>query len=123
MIYAIFGANFFLFAWVDEVLVYWILSRFVPNMTFWLLVIDFAIFLVMTKVEGRWIAKFNAFHLCLLIFQMSFDSYFWHRTMKLGRDSIRFVDPSWNEIEEGALLWPSFFYTLGFVEKKRGGSG
>ena len=122
MIYAIFGANFFLFAWVDEVLVYWILSRFVPNMTFLLLVLDFAIFWLVSLSSTR-IAKFNSFQVCLLFFQMSFDSYFWHRTMKLGRDSIRFVDPSWNEIEEGALLWPTFFYTLGFVEKKRGGSG
>ena len=37
--------------------------------------------------------------------------------MKKGRDSVRFVDPSWNEISPGDRLWPTFFYTLGLTEK------
>ena len=121
-IYGIPGSNFFLSFWVDEVLAYWILPRFIPNMTFWLLIVDLAIFAFLNRLDGGTdrdlIAEFNTFHRWVFICQISQDLYLWNSTMKKGRDSVRFVDPTWNEIGPGELLWPSFFYTLGLTEKR-----
>ena len=108
--YGIFGSDFFLFSWVDEVLANWIMPRFIPNMTFWLVVLDLYLF-------SRFTSESFMFHLWMFIFQIAQDLYWWDATMKSGRDSIRFLDPSWNEIASGDRLWPTFFYTLGLVEK------
>ena len=37
--------------------------------------------------------------------------------MEMGRDSVRFVNPGWNEIGPDQLLWPTFFYGLGLTER------
>ena len=45
--------------------------------------------------------------------------YYWNRTMLMTREAIRYIDPSWNEIEEGERWWPSIFYALGVNNNKK----
>ena len=64
----------FLFAWVDEVLGYWILPRFIPNMTFWLFVADLLVFWLVVRVgdesssSSGFVADISSFHLTYLAF-------------------------------------------------------
>ena len=41
--------------------------------------------------------------------------------MKLSVDAIKYLDPSWNKVASGNLLWPSLFYTFGLVDRNAQG--
>ena len=53
--------------------------------------------------------------------ELFITAMYWDRTMKLSIDAIKYLDPEWNKVPSGNLLWPSLFYAFGLVDRNAQG--
>ena len=120
VIYLIFGAQFFLFRWVDNALIFMI-KHYISNMS--LIMVIYQPILLFWSLNGLAGRYFSEFHVSAFVFSLLSTSYFWNRTMKVSPGAIRYLDPSWDEVAEGDRLWPSIAYALGLVSKGSSASG
>ena len=117
VIYMLFGAEFFLFRWVDDMLIF-LIKHFVSNLNFFFVIWQpILLFWSWHSLAGSY---FSEFHISAFVFSLLSTGYFWNRTMRVSPGAIRYVDPSWDEIAEGERLWPSILYFLGVVDKNGG---
>ena len=119
VLYLIFGADFFLLAWLDEAVV-WGIERLVSNGMLLTEAFNFLIsatlFLAVLFYEPLGIG----FYLVTgLLMNYSFV-YIWQMIMFTSVSAIRYVDPSWNKVSEGNQLYPGIAYRIGRKEYDNG---
>ena len=116
VVYLVFGSNFFLFSWVDNVLIF-LIKHFVSNTVFLMFLMQFFNFYVSYDSRDQFLMGFSEFHVMALVLGLLTTGFFWNRTMYDSVGAIRYMDPSWNEVPDGERLWPSLFYLFGLVDK------
>ena len=121
VIYLLFGANFFLLSWVDNVLIF-LIKHWASNLAALIFFWQPVVFLLAWRDDGVSEQAFSEFHLLMMIFSLAFTGLAWNKTMYESVGAIRYLDPSWNEVADGERLWPSIAYGLGLVEKDSHGS-
>ena len=111
LIYLLFGDSFFLFAWVDSALVSLIqfpVSAVVP-------VFNQVTILLGLLAYGSMDPTDNVFLLQIAL--LALQGYLWTWfDMSVSVDAIRYLDPEWDLVEPGGLLWPFILYDLGLVD-------
>ena len=105
VLYMIFGANFFLFSWLDNALVF-LIEHYISNVQLVLLgSVLFSIWAIRAYV--------GLYHLTTMLLQSLITLYYWDRIMYKSVNAIRYLDPTWNKVSAGNRLWPSLAYILG----------
>ena len=122
MIYGLFGADFILVAWVDELLA-WLIEHYVSNFTFLAFVFGGLIWLFLIWAWLSPSLSGGADIVVLFTITQALLGLLWWLTMQVSVNAIRRVDPAWNKLDEGDLLWPTLFYVFGFVEWREQGEG
>ena len=86
------------------------MERWVLNVTFLILVLE-AIF------ELRNILAYGKTHQIVnYLLYMGLGGIMTYYQMLWTPDAIRYVDPSWNKVPSGQLLWPRMLYNLGIKD-------
>ena len=116
LLYFIFGDNFFLFNWVDTVLVF-LIEYAISNLTPLIFLLGAIVPVLVFLSTPEWRGLTTTY---LLLYTC--HAYFLQvQTMKLSVGAIRHLDPAWErEPLGGYLLWPSVFYWLGIKEHSEG---
>ena len=102
----VFGENFFLFSWTDSLSIYFITDA----TSRWSFIVHaFVSFYslysgILGTIEARYI----------FVGYTPLAAWLEYLAWKVGVDAVRRVDPSWNE--HHGLLYPTFFYSFGWVE-------
>ena len=128
VLYMIFGDNVFLFSWVDSVLVV-LIEHWVSNTQPCLVLLILYIYYLTrsSNLADHKLASEDAGSLYSLAIAVTMavefiiTAVYWDRTMKLSIDAIKYLDPSWNKVPSGNLLWPSLFYAFGLVDRNAQG--
>ena len=107
IIYLVFGANFFLFAWSDNLALYFITDA----TSRWSFIIH-----AFTSFYSLWSWYVGGSEADILIFigYTILAGGLEYSAWKVGVNAARRVDPTWNE--HRGLLYPPFFYSFGWVE-------
>ena len=113
IVYMLFGDNFFLFRWVDNVLIF-LIKHLVSNLSMTNFLMNPLLFILLLFSMG---SDLTEFHVLAMIFGSLTSGYFWDFTMKKSVGAIRYLDPSWNEVQDGERLWPSIAHGLGLTKK------
>ena len=101
VLYLVFGSTFFLFSWVDDVLVL-LIEHYVSNVSPFFVFFHFILFWLSYSNRDQSFARFSEVHILMLLFGLATSGYFWEQTMLASVDAIRYLDPSWNdEVAEG----------------------
>jgi len=120
--HGIFGSEFILFAWVDDLLVF-LITHWVSNVTP-LIHIGAIIYFVtyMAEIDTGVIGWEDAFFSCMIVVEALTGYFATQRTMKSSGDANRYLNPQWNFIPRGAKLYPTILYLLGIKKRKVDGS-
>ena len=114
--FIIFGADFFLFSWLDDALAL-IIEHWIGNV---------APLLILTVFWAYWTVSKSPEDVYLQYQLISFSlntliaAYYWNRFMYESVDAIRYLNPEWNKVSPGERLWPSILYLLGLKEYSGG---
>ena len=106
-IYMVFGANFFLFSWVDELALYFITSG-TRSLSWKTHLMCTLIFLLQAIRNG------NDIGLRMLIIYGFYALILERLAWQFGVKAARHIDPFWNE--HRGLLYPESFYSYGWVQ-------
>ena len=105
--YLVFGANFFLFAWTDNLALYFITDATAR----WSFIIH--AFVSFYSLYSRIVGGVSA-ELLIGIGYTLLAGSLEYSAWKVGVNAARRVDPTWNE--HRGLLYPPFFYSFGWAE-------
>ena len=122
IIYLVFGSEFILFVWLDEVLVF-LITHWVSNVTplvhlFSLFIFLFYIASNQTESDGL-----KAFFYIMTVLEALIGYFYTERTIESSGDACRHLNPQWDFIPRGAKLYPTILYFFGIKDRKEGGSG
>ena len=108
LLFLLVGADFILFRWLDNLIIfflqYWV-SFMTPFIMFTTVGVGIS---YIVSEDSR-----EEFAVVLAIYA-AISYYYLKRTMEKSPDAIRFVDPKWNYVDEGMMLYPFFFYWFGW---------
>ena len=92
IVYLIFGSKFFLFAWLDEVLVF-LIMHWVSNIT--PLIHIFSIFLLVLYIalSENGIGVFDVLFSIMIVFESLIGYFYTQRTMESSGDACRHLNP------------------------------
>ena len=125
MTYMVFGSDFFLFRWTDDLGI-WFITQATSKWTF---ITHVAFTLTLLTLGITWSEPIQIY---TSIFYALFAAGLEYHAWTVGVDAARRIDPSWNE--HRGLLYPPAFYDWGWVaeyepyeeeetEKKENGFG
>ena len=123
LIYSIFGAEFFLFSWVDNALVI-LIEHYLSNLSLFNLWTIFTLsFIAVQDSEDTWAtSEYGTYHTIVAVIQFAISLYFWNRRMLASVNAIRYLDPEWNKVSAGNRLWPSIAYLVRLAKYDNAGS-
>jgi len=110
-IYAVFGSDFFLFAWTDDFGI-WAVTRFIPGASFYHKV-TVTLLLVYIAITGL-LGAYPLLGYQLLMFYIAMAWSLEYAQWYLGVDAARRIDPTWNK--HRGMLYPAIFYNRGWRE-------
>ena len=110
LFYLIFGSEFFLWSFVDELLLF-VFVAVVPNLTFFVSVVSAFVGLAFSS-DGQSSYIGDDWHIITIIYVLQAVLYNRY-TYKTLPDAIRYVKPEWDFVGEGQPLYPTPFYLLG----------
>ena len=123
LVYFIFGSEFILFVWIDNVLVF-LITHWVSNVTplvhiFSLLIYFY--YIAFIYEEDAQTKGLLAFFYISIVFEVLIGYKYTQQTMESSGDACRHLNPQWDFISRGAKLYPTILYLFGIKDRKKGG--
>ena len=121
LVYLIFGSEFIIFAWIDEVLAF-LITHWVSNMTPLIHIFSIFVFLLfITTADAA--AGLNMFFYIMIVFETLIGYFYTKRTIESSGDACRHLNPQWDFIPRGDKLYPTILYLFGIKDRRKEGSG
>ena len=121
LVYLVFGSEFIIFAWIDEVLTF-LITHWISNITPFIHIISILLFLTFSRNEDASEAL-KMFFYSMIVFESLIGYFYTKRTMDSSGDACRHLNPQWDFIPRGEKLYPTILYLFGIKDRKKEGSG
>ena len=122
IIYLIFGSEFILFVWIDEVLIF-LITHWVSNITPLIHISSLFMFLLYVMSDKGTDDNWDIFYYIMIVFEAMIGYFYTERTMLSSGDANLHLNPQWDFIPKGAKLYPTILYLFRIKDRKMGGSG